>query len=463
MRAGDLLPNPDNWRTHPAAQRSALQGLLEEVGFVGTVLGRETPAGIMLLDGHLRSELAPDTMITVALLDDDVTDEEAQKILLTYDPVAAMASAERKNLEKLLASVQTESAGVAEMLERLANQHRLGAGKAGNTDPDQLPQAVPAITEPGDVWILGEHRLMCGDSTKAEDVGRLMRGAPGQAVPGQAAALVFTDPPYGVDYASRFEAMANDALTRDALAMFLTEAFRNMAAWMADGAGAYIWHASSTREDYAYAMKAAGLQEHQYLIWVKGSLVLGHADYQWQHEPCFYASRDGDAPLFYGDRTQTTVWQIAAAAAEGPRTIALGQGLLLSDGAGHELYVTPNAPKNKKLRNVRVAEDEEVQLLTEAGQTDTWQVRRDTASPEHPTQKPVELAERALQNSSRPGDVVLDLFMGSGTTLIAAERLGRRCRGMELDPRYVDVAVRRWEEFTGLEATREKKSEDSPA
>jgi DNA modification methylase len=208
-------------------------------------------------------------------------------------------------------------------------------------------------------------------------------------------------------------------------------------------------------------MKAAGLVEIQYLIWAKGSLVLGHADYQWQHEPCFYAARDGDTPSFYGDRTQTTVWQLASRT-DGSRTIALGQGLLFSDGAGHELYITPNPPKNRKLRNVRLAPDETATVLAESGLTDVWQVRRDTATAEHPTQKPVELAERALQNSSRAGDVVVDAFLGSGTTLIAAERLGRRCFGMELEPRYVDLAVRRWEDFTGLEAERENKSADSP-
>jgi DNA modification methylase len=407
VRAGDLLPNPANWRKHPAAQRSALAGLLDEVGFVGTVLGRETPDGIMLIDGHLRAELAADTMVNVSILDDDVTDEEADKILLTYDPVGALYAAERANLEALIARVETDAAGTAAMIEGLAQLHHLDAGKPGKTDPDALPAEAPdPITQPGDLWLLGDHRLLCGDATSAEDFARLMDG--------EQAGLVFTDPPYGVDYASRFDRMANDALTRDALSMFLTAAFRNIAAAAAEGAAVYIWHASATRDDYAYAMKAAGLVEIQYLIWAKGSLVLGHADYQWQHEPCFYAARDGDTPSFYGDR------------------------------------------------NVRLAPDETATVLAESGLTDVWQVRRDTATAEHPTQKPVELAERALQNSSRAGDVVLDAFLGSGTTLIAAERLGRRCFGMELEPRYVDLAVRRWEDFTGETAARENKSADSP-
>jgi hypothetical protein len=223
VRAGDLLPNPANWRKHPAAQRSALAGLLDEVGFVGTVLGRETPDGIMLIDGHLRAELAADTMVNVSILDDDVTDEEADKILLTYDPVGALYAAERANLEALIARVETDAAGTAAMIEGLAQLHHLDAGKPGKTDPDALPAEAPdPITQPGDLWLLGDHRLLCGDATSAEDFARLMDG--------EQAGLVFTDPPYGVDYASRFDRMANDALTRDALSMFLTAAFRNIAA-----------------------------------------------------------------------------------------------------------------------------------------------------------------------------------------------------------------------------------------
>ncbi len=267
------------------------------------------------------------------------------------------------------------------------------------------------------------------------------------------AAIVHTDPPYGVSYeAGAWEAIAGDERRRDDLVALLLAALRLAVEHARDDAAFYVWHASATREDFTYALKAAGLEERQYLVWAKGRAVLGHAHYQWAHEPCFYASKAGQQAAWHGDRTQQTVWRLATGA-DGSLAIALGRGLLVSDGQGHELFLAP-APR-RKLRHVRLGPGEHVEVLGGDSSGTVWEVAHDTVL-EHPTQKPVELARRAIVNSSAPGEIVVDPFLGSGSTLIAAEVEGRRCVGFELEPRYVDVVLRRWEILTDRAARRER-------
>lgn len=180
---------------------------------------------------------------------------------------------------------------------------------------------------------------------------------------------------------------------------------------------------------------------------------MGHSDYHWAHEPCFYASKAGSKPAFYGDRSQSTIWRASMAQSKAVSTV-VGPGVVLLDGAGGSLYITQRPPKGKKARQVRIAEAQTAFLQSEGGPNTVWEVARDF-NYVHPTQKPVELARRAMENSSRPGEVVLDLFGGSGSTLIAAESTGRQARIMELDPAYADVIVARWEGFTGKKANRQ--------
>ena len=270
---------------------------------------------------------------------------------------------------------------------------------------------------------------------------------------GRKAQLVFTDPPYGVDYEDgKGRKIKNDALGRDSLASFLTAAFKAAVDAAASDAAFYIWHASATRADFEHAMKAAGLEERQYLIWAKPALVLGHADYQWNHEPCFYASRAGVKAAFYGGRAETTLWRFAAA--DGDDTaITLGPGVLISDGKGAELTVTAGAGP-RKLRHVRVEKGKAVRLTDAQGQGTVWEVARDSQQTIHPNQKPVELALRAIENSTQPGQVVLDLFGGSGSTLMAAEAAGRSAFMVEMDPRYADQILARWEKATKAKAEK---------
>lgn len=237
----------------------------------------------------------------------------------------------------------------------------------------------------GDIYRLGNHVLMCGDSTNAKDVGKLMEGIKVD--------LVVTDPPYNVDYEGKTEdalKIENDKMSDDAFFEFLTNAFSNMKEYMKEGASFYIWYASKEHINFESALNEVGLTVRQQLIWNKNSMVLGRQDYHWKHEPCLYGWKDGASHNWYSDRKQTTVLN----------------------------FDRPN-------RNG-----------------------------EHPTMKPLNLIGYLIQNSSKKNDAVLDLFGGSGSTLIACEELNRKCYMMEFDPKYCDVIIKRWETLTGKKAEK---------
>jgi DNA modification methylase len=378
-----LLPNPKNWRTHPEAQRAALRGVLAEVGIADAVIARELPDGrLMLVDGHLRLEELPDDVPTLVL---DVNEAEADKLLASMDPLAAMAEADAAKLDELLRGVQTAEPALADMFTELAEESGLLDGSDKEIVEDEVPEppAVP-ITRPGDLWLLGDHRLLCGDSTQAEDVDRLMAGAK--------ADMVLSDPPYGVSYVGKTKdalKVENDELDEAALTKLVCAAFDNAEANCR--AGAY-WYATVPAGPlhilFADDWKRRGILR-QIMVWAKDSMVLGHSEYHYQHEPILFGWIPGDRHK-NSDRTRTTLWQ----------------------------YDRPKANR------------------------------------EHPTMKPVALWAQAVQDGSRTGEVVYDPFLGSGTTLVAAEQLGRTCYGMEISPAYCDVIVKRWETLTGRKATR---------
>ena len=236
------------------------------------------------------------------------------------------------------------------------------------------------VTKPGDIYILGKHRLLCGDATKLNDVQRLMDG--------KTADMVFTDPPYNVDYTGGTEEhlkIQNDKMADADFYKFLLQAYENMFVAVKPGGAIYVFHADSEGLNFRKAMVEAGWLLKACLIWVKSSLVLGRQDYQWQHEPILYGWKPGASHTWNSDRKQTTVWEF-----------------------------------DKPSRNA-----------------------------DHPTMKPVGIPAKAIENSSKNGALILDLFGGSGTTLIAAEQTGRVCYTMELEPKYADVIVRRYIEWVG--------------
>jgi site-specific DNA-methyltransferase (adenine-specific) len=257
----------------------------------------------------------------------------------------------------------------------------------GLVDEDQTPEAlVFAISEPGDLWILGKHRLLCGDSTSVDAVARLMDG--------QKADLVFTDPPYNVDYEGYTEEklkIQGDKMTPVQFQEFLLDVFSSYLWALKPGGSLYVCHPSSWQREFQGALELSDFEVRCQIIWAKNTFAWGFGRYKFQHEPIFYCHRKGQSDPWYGDKSQSTLWQ----------------------------------------------------------------EKKPAANRLHPTMKPVELIERALVNSSLAGDLVLDLFGGSGSTLITCEKMGRSSHLMELDPKYCDVIVKRWQDFTGKEAKLE--------
>lgn len=387
VRAGDLIPSPRNWRRHPDAQRQALATMLERIGYVDAVLVRDTPDGLMLIDGHLRADLDPDAMLPALVLDLD--EDEANQVLASLDPLAAMAEADTAMLAGLLEVVPE----IPIDMTALYGLETLHAPPPGEADAEVAVPADP-VTRPGQVWTLGRHRLMCGDSSNPDHVARLLDGA--------APRLMVTDPPYGVDYdASWREGLPQGQLAGTptvGLGRVENDHTGNWAATL-DAARhvevAYVWGPSLVVE-FVHVLVDGGFNLRAQIIWRKPNFVVSRGHYHWQHELLWYAVRHGRRSGWTGDRRQSTIWDIA-----GLQPTGRSRDEADADKSGHS------------------------------------------------TQKPVECMERPIRNHA--GDVY-DPFVGSGTTIIAAERQGRTCYAMEIVPAYVDAAVRRWELYTGQSA-----------
>lgn len=301
--------------------------------------------------------------------------------------------------------------------------------------------------------LMADNRLICGDSTKPETLQKLLGD--------ELAQCVNTDPPYGISLdggggngkrqKQQIEnngMIANDELTDDdLLGKLLIPAFKNAVKYSKPDAAFYIYHATDTRRDFEDAMTAAGLLEKQYLIWLKNNHNLSGTDYLRDFEPMFYAEKAGHTAKWCGDRSNNTCWKITLRDDAGMATTLSG-GIVVTDGVGGKAFISDKVPKGKKIRYLRLQEDKSVFLYPEDKQGAVWEVARDTAT-FHPTQKPVELATRAILNSSDPGDIILDLFGGSGFTLIGAEMTERQARLVELSPTYCDGIVRRYVSYTG--------------
>ena len=293
-------------------------------------------------------------------------------------------------------------------------------------DPDDVQDL--SFVNSGEVWQLGSHRLMCGDSTSIEDVQKLM----GQ----EQMDLIITDPPYNVSYeekaarlneyrANNNEAMkiSNDKMEGDEFYNFLLAAFQNMHSCMRDGAAVYVFHADIERLTFTKAFKDADLKLAEVLIWEKNNFVLGRQDYQWRHEPILYGWKPGAGHYFIKDRTQDTV--------------------ILEDDVDFEAMKKPELIAYIKEKMHQYAD-----------QTSVIFEKKPMSSSMHPTMKPIELIAKFMKNSSKKGWNIGDLFGGSGSTLMAAEQLGRNAYVMEVDEHYASVIIRRWEEFTGKQAVR---------
>ena len=453
-----LIGNPLNPNKHPKAQVKLLAEIIKAQGWRAPITVSKRSGYIV--KGHGRLAAAIEGGMSYAPVDyqDYATEAEEYADLIADNRLAELSEIDNVMLTDLLTELDTgeipiELTGYTD--EDIANLISAINGDDDSEDDkiDDIPEEPPKklqISKPGDLWYVGQHRIICGDSTDKAVIDRLMQGEKGQ--------VVNTDPPYGVSYESvdakgnkKWDKIANDDLTQDDLMVkLLIPVFKNYMAHTTDDAAFYIWHASATKMDFLDAMTKVGIQEKQYLIWVKNSIVLGHADYQWAHEPCYYCEKAGQTAKWCGDRKQSTAWKVTLRGADGLATVLTG-GLVVTDGEGNKVFVSEKPPKGKKIRYVRLSDGRSVTLYQENRQSTVWEVARETDTM-HPTQKPVELAVRAITNSSEPGEIVLDFFGGSHSTMIAAEMCARKARICELEPKYVDVGLLRFIKLRGLSA-----------
>ncbi len=381
-----IQSNKLNWRQHPQTQQRAMKGVLDEIGWVQQIIVNRRTGH--LVDGHLRVEAARQHgEESVPVLYVDLDEAEEATVLATLDPLSALAVADEEILSKLLEKTRARGIEVEALLASVARGEglRLGTPKPGLTGPDDPPPISRlAVTRTGDLWTLGKHRLLCGDSTSEKDLERV--------VGSDVVSWVWTDPPYGVEYTGKTSDLLKIQNDNPEQAVELIRSvFTCMNEFLADGAPLYIAHPSGRLGAmFAQAFMDAGWHLHQELIWVKDHMVMGRSDYHYRHEPIFYGWKGKNRP-WTGGRTGSSVF-------EHPRPVR---------------------------------------------------------SVDHPSIKPVALIEEHLRNSSVRGSTGIDPFAGSGSTLMAAERSGRKCIAIEIDPRYVDVTVKRWQEYTGLEATLE--------
>lgn len=370
-----LTPYEKNAKLHPRDQIEQIKKSIE-------MYGNNDPIAVwgeknIIVEGHGRytalRELGYKTADIIRL--DHLTDEQRREYMLVHNQTTMNSGWDIDLLAGELEDLDFGGFDFGFDLDDLD----LGDGERKEVQEDDYELELPEQPKSklGDIYQLGRHRVMCGNSLSAEDMAMLMDGS--------AADMIVTDPPYNVDYEGTAGKIQNDNMEDAKFREFLKDAFVTADQVLKPGGAIYIWHADSEGFNFRAACKDAGWTVRQCLIWNKNALVMGRQDYQWKHEPCLYMWKDGAAHFWNSDRSQTTV-------------------------------IDCEKPKKNDL---------------------------------HPTMKPIKLFDYLIQNSSRKDEIVLDMFGGSGTTVIACEQDGRTARVMELDPRYVDAILNRYEEFTG--------------
>ncbi|WP_297479298.1 site-specific DNA-methyltransferase [Ferrovum sp.] len=384
----DLIPYARNSRTHSEDQVAQIASSIREFGFTNPVL-IDGSGGIIA--GHGRVMAARKLKMTEVPVIElaHLTETQKQAYILADNKLALNAGWDEEMLRLELADLEEQGFDLdltGFSLDEIADL-QIEEVPAGLTDEDAVPPVQPEpVSKPGDVWILGKHRVMCGDSTSIQDAERLTNGL--------LVDMWLTDPPYNVDYEGKTKdalTIKNDQMNDGDFRQFLRDAYTAANAVMKPGAVFYIWHADSEGYNFRGAAQDTGWKVRQCLIWKKSTIVMGRQDYHWKHEPCLYGWKEGAGHLWATDRKQTTILEF-----------------------------------DKPSRNG-----------------------------EHPTMKPVALFEYQMLNNTKGGDIILDSFGGSGTTIIAAEKNGRIGYAMEIDPKYVDVIIKRWQEFSGKQAVLE--------
>lgn len=458
-----LRPNPRNSRTHSAEQVAELARSISKLGFNAPVVAM--PDGLILA-GHGRTLAAKSLGLTEVpvVVVEHMSAEEARAYVIADNRMGEKAAWDNQILIEELRDLESSGIGMeisgftendlAGMLQEGEKVARENTGRGvEDTDADRdwdLEQLrIKWDARPGQLWQIGQHRLLIGDATSPADLERLMDG--------RKAHMVHTDPPYGVSYQdSGGRALAGDEKRDDALLVdLLRPALRLAMLHTVAEPAFYVWYASSSRRDFFDALDDVGLVEIAPIIWAKPAATLSWAHYRWDYEPCIYAGKQGRQPPFYGDRTQTLLWFLGVGTAKS-RAVSMGKGVTLIDGEGGSIHIGPG--EDEAQRKIRVRQGEQLQILGEADDSNLWLVKRDRPSAyAHPTQKPAALPLKAIKNSSRPGEIVLDLFLGSGSTMAAAQASGRICYGTEIDPKYAAGILERMSEM-GLKPSLEAGS-----
>jgi DNA modification methylase len=386
-----LVPYAKNARLHTKEDVRVIAASIAKFGFTNPVL---IATDKTIIAGHgrvLAAQVLGLTEVPV-MMAEGWTEDEKRAYCIADNQIAARATWDSELLSGEISSLLAADFDLDLLgFDTAALDEILGNGKVALGDPEAIPEPAVPTSKLGDVWLLDRHRLVCGDSTDAKAVS--------QAMAGLRPTLMVTDPPYGINYDPTWRTKATGKGIRATGKVLNDDRADWREAWVLfPGDVAYVWHAGLFGGVVADSLMASGFQLRSQIIWVKSHFALSRSDYHWHHEACLYAVRDNAKSHWASDRKQSTVWEIAGNDATNPaREKATGHG----------------------------------------------------------TQKPVEVMRRPILHNSQPSDVVYDPFLGSGTTLIAAEVTGRTCVGLELSPAYVDVIVRRWQDFTGKTAIRE--------
>jgi DNA modification methylase len=397
-----LIPSDVNPRSHSPEQVAQIAASIREFGFVNPILVGPG-GGIIAGEGRLRAAQTLGVREVPVIVLEHLSEIQRRALAIADNQLALNSGWDGEMLREQLAALQEEDYNLdllgfddQELARQLAEQE----AAAGLTDEDEVPD-VPAapVTRPGDLWLLGprkgrsRHRVLCGDATASQATTRLLAG---QQLP----ALMVTDPPYGVGLEPGWREDAGlNPRTRQGGKVANDDRIDWSEAWaLFPGVVAYVWHAGIHAAEVALGLQACGFQIRSQIIWVKQHFAISRGAYHWRHEPCWYAVRRGQTGHWRGDRAQSTVWEVANLNPFG------GEGAAENETTGHG------------------------------------------------TQKPVEIMRRPILNHTRPGEACYDPFLGSGSTLIAAESTGRICYGMDIEPKYVDVAVLRWQRFSGRPA-----------
>lgn len=417
----DLTPDPQNVRTHDAKNLEAIKNSLNAFGQrkpIVTAKGNDGSLVVIAGNGTLEAAKALGwTTIEIAEVPDDWDADKARAYAIADNRSAELADWDQTALTSAL--LDLDAVGW--------DMKTLGFDPSTLDDGDEVVQdEVPALeetgptrTERGQRWLLGEHRLMVGDSTSDADIKRLMGT--------DLADCVFTDPPYNVNYEGGTDEnlkIENDNMSDEDFKKFLNDAYRLMFESTRPGGPIYVCHSDTGGGVFRSEMVATGWLLKQCLVWVKDAFVLGRQDYHWQHEPILYGWKPGAGHDWYGRRIRSTVLE------------------------------SENDIRAMKKQDL-------VDLLLEIAETSSViREPRPRRNAEHPTMKPVPLVARLVANSTKRGDLVLDPFGGSGSTLIACEQMNRRCYTVEYDPRYADVILNRWEQLTGQTAILDGEGDD---